>query len=157
MSNCLNPPTQSGPASSNGAGSAGQGTNRRRQARSSVIAPGWLLLLPGTGGVPELRRISTRDVSEGGARVVSMESIPTEHPWFVRFSTNGFDTKFIECKVCRVDEEVVTTLARKELRRYYYGVQFLRLFDIEQLSDNDLRDQVRALLKSAREPVASRT
>ncbi|AMV18372.1 PilZ domain-containing protein [Planctomyces sp. SH-PL14] len=156
MNDCLNPPTQSAPASSNGNTTAGQGMNRRRQARSSIVTPGWLLLLPSAGGSPELRRISTRDVSEGGARIVSMESIPSEHPWFVRFSTNGFDTKFIECKVCRVDEEVVTTLARKELRRYYYGVQFLRLFDIEQLSDNDLRDQVRALLKSASEPAANR-
>lgn len=156
MNDCLNPPTQSAPASSNGNDSAEPGVNRRRQARSNVIASGWLLLLPTAGGAPELRRISTRDVSEGGARIVSMESIPAEQPWFVRFSTNGFDTKFIECKVCRVDEEVVTTLARKELRRYYYGVQFLRLFDIEQLADSELRDQVRALLKTASEPGANR-
>lgn len=120
---------------------------RRRQDRASMIVPGWLLLLETENGTPDIRRVSTRDVSEGGAKVVSPTPLPSDCTWYLRFAGAGGETKFIESEVRHIDEEVVPTLDRRELRRYYYGVRFVRLFDIASVSDDVLRENVQRLLQ----------
>ncbi len=126
------------------------GTTRRRQDRSSVIVPGWLLVLDGEKGTPEICRVSTRDVSEGGAKVVSPVPLPTNQTWYLRFSGLGGETKFIESEVRHIDEQIVPTLDRRELRRYFYGVRFVRLFDVSSVSDEVLRENVQLLLQETK-------
>jgi len=126
------------------------GATRRRQDRSSVIVPGWLLLLESDKGCPEICRISTRDVSEGGAKVVSPVQLPTNQTWYLRFSSHGGETKFIESEVRHIDEQIVPTLDGRELRRYFYGVRFLRLFDVTSMTDDLLRENVQLLLQQTK-------
>jgi hypothetical protein len=134
------------PEMTTAAPSPDSGRSQRRLTRSDMIMSGWLLLLETESGKPEIRRVSTRDVSEGGAKIVSLEPLPSDVPWFVRFTGNGGPTKFIECEVRHVDVEVVPSFGRKETRRHFYGIQFRRLFDVEAMSDECLRATVRELL-----------
>ena len=131
-----------------------EGQEARRQSRSSLIVPGWLLVLDTESGLPDIRRVSTRDVSEGGAKVVSPTPLPSSCTWYLKFSGLGGDTKFIESEVRHIDEQIVPTLDRRELRRYFYGVRFGRLFDVASVSDDVLRENIRVLLEKANEATA---
>lgn len=133
-----------------GEGTEAGGATRRRQDRSSVIVPGWLLVLDSEEGCPELLRVSTRDVSEGGAKVVSPVPLPANKTWYLRFSGLGGETKFIESEVRHIDEQIVPTLDRRELRRYFYGVRFVRLFDVANVTDDVLRENVQLLLQQTK-------
>ena len=134
--------------SPNQPGAGPDGAARRRQDRSSVIVPGWLLVLDSDKGCPEICRVSTRDVSEGGAKVVSPVALPTNQTWYLRFSGLGGETKFIESEVRHIDEQIVPTLDGRELRRYFYGVRFVRLFDVASVPDEALRENVQLLLQA---------
>ncbi|QDT56932.1 PilZ domain protein [Caulifigura coniformis] len=114
---------------------APRGAERRRERRfpyQTVVT----LVRVQTGTDFELRKCWTRDLSPGGARIMSREPIEGSR-LLLKFLLPRLGSKFIEAQICSRTTERHTDIRNRSTEMFLYGVRFTSV-----LSEEDACDQI---------------
>ncbi|MBX7106735.1 MAG: PilZ domain-containing protein [Gemmataceae bacterium] len=82
----------------------------------------------------ELRKCWTRDLSPGGARIMSLEPIEGRKV-LLKFLLPKLGSKFIEAEICSHSVEQQTDIRNRQTSMYLYGVRFTSILDDPETCD----------------------